>query len=200
MFSIAFGLLLCYDLCDLPAKVGDTVEYNDIYNENGQPTGRVHRRGTPWRSGEYGLVVCVWVYDGDGNVLLTRRAKGKSFAGTWENSGGAAKAGENSRQAIARELFEETGIRAEEGEFEFLYSDKDSHTLYDFYCLKRSVPLEKIVLLPGETDSAKWASFAQVHEMIRKGNICRIIAHQFLRQEQALKDRQNIQDESVNFG
>ena len=194
MFSIAFGLLLCYDLCDLSAKDGDTVEYNDIYNEKGQPTGRVHRRGTPWRNGEYGLVVCVWVYDGCGNVLLTRRAKGKSFAGTWENSGGAAKAGETSRQAVARELFEETGIRAEEAEFEFLYSDKDSHTLYDFYCLKRSVPLEDIVLLPGETDGAKWASFAQVHEMIQKGNICRIIAHQFLRQEQALKDRQNVQD------
>ena len=72
---------------------------------------------------EYGLVVCVWVYDGAGHVLLTRRAKEKSFAGTWENSGGAAQAGETSRQAVARELFEETGIRAEEGEFELLGSD-----------------------------------------------------------------------------
>ena len=188
MISIAFGLLLCYDLL---RKDGDTVEYNDIYNEKGQPTGRVHCRGTPWRSGEFGLVVCVWVYDGNGNVLLTRRAKGKSFAGTWENSGGAAKAGETSRQAIARELFEETGIRAGEEEFEFLYSDRDSHTLYDFYCLKRVVGLEEIVLQPGETDGVKWVNFSQVHEMIRKGSICRIIAHQFLKQEQALKDRQN---------
>ena len=194
MLAIAFRRVLCYDLNDLRGKDGDTVEYNDIYNENGQLTGRVHRRGTPWHHGEYGLVVCVWVYDGSGNVLLTRRAKGKSFAGTWENSGGAAKAGETSRQAIARDLFEETGIRAEEGEFEYLCSDKDSHTLYDFYCLKRTVPLEQIVLLPSETDGAKWASFPQVHDMIRKGNICRIIAHQFLRQEQALKDRQNTQD------
>ncbi len=171
------------------------MEYNDIYNEYGQPTGCVHRRGTPWKNGEYGLVVCVWVYDGRGNVLLTRRAKGKSFAGTWENSGGAAKAGETSRQAIARELFEETGIRAEETEFEFLYSDKDGHTLYDFYCLKRRTPVEQVVLLPGETDAVKWASFQQVHDMIRRGNICKIIAHQFLRQEQALKDRQNAQEQ-----
>ena len=98
------------------------MEYNDIYDENRQLIGKVHRRGTPWKKGEYGLVVCVWVYDGEGKLLLTRRAKGKSFAGTWENSGGAAKAGENSRQAIARELFEETGIRAEEEEkiIEFL--------------------------------------------------------------------------------
>ena len=96
---------------------GERMEYNDVYDEKRRWTGRVHRRGTPWRRGEYGLVVCVWVYDGKGNLLMTRRAKGKSFAGTWENSGGAAKAGETSRKAIARELFEETGIRAAEDQF-----------------------------------------------------------------------------------
>jgi len=170
------------------------MEFNDIYDENRQLTGRVHRRGSAWKPGEYGLVVCVWVYDGEGKLLMTRRAKGKSFAGTWENSGGAAQAGETSRQAIARELFEETGIRAEESEFEHIGSDKDNHTLYDFYCLKRRLPIEDVVLLPGETDDAKWVSFAQVHEMIKKREICRIIAHQFQRQERILRLKQNAQD------
>ena len=80
------------------------MEYNDVYDAQGRLTGKVHRRGTPWKEGDFGLVVCVWVYDGRGNLLMTRRAKGKSFAGTWENSGGAAKAGETCRVAIAREL------------------------------------------------------------------------------------------------
>ena len=170
------------------------MEYNDIYDENRQFTGRVHRRGTSWKTGEYGLVVCVWVYDGKGKLLLTRRAPGKSFAGTWENSGGAAKAGESSRQAIARELYEETGIRAEEAEFELMCSDKDAHTLYDFYCLHRQVAIEDIRLLPGETDDVQWATFEQIHEMIRKKQICRIIAGQFLRQEPMLKIKQIAQD------
>ena len=165
------------------------MEFNDIYDENRQLTGRVHQRGTPWKSGEYGLVVCVWVYDGRGHILLTRRAKGKSFAGTWENSGGAAKAGETSRQAIARELFEETGIRAEEDEFELLDTDVDRNTIYDFYCLRRSVAIKDIVLLPGETDGVQWASFGKIHWMIRTGKICRIIGHQFRRQEKMLKLR-----------
>ncbi len=164
-----------------------TLEYNDVYNENRQPTGRVHRRGSAWKPGEYGLVVCVWVYDGKGKVLLTRRAKGKSFAGTWENSGGAAKAGETSRQAIARELFEETGIRAEESEFQLLSQGKDGHAIYDFYCLHRQVKLEDIVLLPGETDDVRWASFNEVHAMIRRKQICHIIAGQFIRQEPMLR-------------
>lgn len=168
---------------------GSAVEFNDIYDENRCLTGRVHQRGTPWKPGEYGLVVCVWVYDGRGHLLLTRRAPGKSFAGTWENSGGAAKAGETSRSAIARELFEETGIRAEEAEFELLDSDRDRNTFYDFYCLKRQVPLKDIVLLPGETDDVMWASFGKVHWMVRAGKICKIIGHQFNRHEKQLRLR-----------
>ena len=167
------------------------MEYNDIYDRNRQRTGRLHRRGTPWKNGEYGMVVCVWVYDGRGRVLLTRRAPGKSFAGTWENSGGAVKAGENSRQAIARELFEETGIRAAEAEFELIDSGRDGNTHYDYYCLKRDVSLDQIVLLPGETDDVMWATFPQVHELIREGQICRVIGSQFRRQEQLLLDRQD---------
>ena len=165
------------------------MEWNDIYDENRELTGRVHRRGTPWLEGEYGVVVCVWVYDGRGHMLLTRRAKGKSFAGTWENSGGAVKAGEDSRQAIARELFEETGIKAAPEEFEFLDTDQDRNIFYDHYCLKRRVRLRDIVLLPGETDDVMWASFGKIHWMIRTGKICRIIGNQFLRQEPALRLR-----------
>ena len=165
------------------------MEWNDIYDENRQLTGKVHKRGTRWLPGEYGLVVCVWVYDGRGHFLLTRRAKGKSFAGTWENTGGAVQAGETSLQAVARELFEETGIHAEPEEFELLVSDKDRNVFYDHYCLRRDVPIKDIVLLPGETDDVQWASFAKIHWMIRTRKICRIIAQQFLRQEEALRLR-----------
>ena len=170
------------------------MEYNDIYDENRRPTGRLHRRGTRWRKGEFGLVVCVWVYDGKGNLLLTRRAPQKSFAGTWENSGGAAKAGETSRQAIARELFEETGIRAQEEEFELLESGRDGNTFYDYYCIKRSPALSEIVLLPGETDDVKWVTMDECYGMVQSKALCKIIGQQFLRQAPKLKIRQDHQD------
>ena len=121
---------------------------------------------------------------------MTQRAPEKSFSGTWENSGGAAQAGETSRQAIARELFEETGIRANPDAFELLDSRRDRDAFFDFYCLKDSTPLEKIVLLPGETSAVKWVTFREIHQMIRKKQICRIIARQFLRQERQLRERQ----------
>jgi len=163
------------------------MEFNDIYDENRRVTGRLHRRGSRWHKGEYGLVVCVWVYDGQGKILMTRRAPGKTYAGTWENSGGAAKAGETSLQAIVRELYEETGIQARPEEFKLLESAKDNIAFYDHYCLRRATPLSEIVLLPGETDDAKWVTFDEIHEMIRQKQICSIIAKQFLRQEPMLK-------------
>lgn len=169
------------------------MEYNDIYDKYRKPTGRVHLRGTPWGKGEYGLVVCVWVCDGEGNILLTRRAPEKSFAGTWENSGGAAQAGETSRQAIARELFEETGIRASEEEFQLIGSGIDRNAHFDYYTLIRNTPLEQIVLLPGETDGAQWVTFQEVHRLIEEKKICRIIARQFQMQEKLIPGWQNAQ-------
>ena len=170
------------------------MEYNDIYDIDRNLTGRIHLRGDRWKKGEYGLVVCVWVHDGKGKLLLTRRAPEKSFPGTWENSGGAAKAGETSLQAIVRELREETGIQAKPETFELLGCGRDGNTHYDYYCLLAPVPIESVVLLPGETDDAKWVSFSQVHEMIARKEICRVIAKQFEKQEQDLLVRQSAQD------
>ena len=167
------------------------MELNDIYDAQRNLTGRVHRRGTRWRKGEYGLVVCVWVYDGTGKVLMTRRAPEKTVPGTWENSGGAAKAGETSLQAIVRELREETGIEARPEEFELIDSGTDASTHYDYYCLKRNIPIEQVILQPGETDDAKWVTLPEIHQMIADKKICRVIAHQFLRQEKYLLQRQN---------
>ena len=163
------------------------MELNDIYDKDRVKTGRLHRRGTPWRKGEYGLVVCVWVYNGKGELLLTRRAPEKSFPGTWENSGGAAKAGEDSLRAIIRELAEETGIKATKEEFSLLESARDKSCHYDFYTLYRDIPIEQVILQPGETDGAQWATFEKIHEMIDSGQICRIIGKQFIKHEPILK-------------
>ena len=131
-------------------------------------------------------MVCVWVYDGKGKVLLTRRAPEKSFAGTWENSGGGAQAGEESLQAITRELYEETGIQAQPEEFKLLCTGRDRIAHYDFYALKRSSDT-KIILQPGETDNYRWASYDEVEEMIKMKMICNAIAKQFHRQRPLLE-------------
>ena len=168
------------------------MEYNDIYTADRRLTGKLHLRGEKWNPGEYGLVVCVWVYDGLGNILMTKRAPGKSFAGTWENSGGVAQAGETSLQAIVRELHEETGILASPEEFELIDTTQDSTAFFDHYRLCKQIPLEQIVLLPGETCDVKWVSIDEAYKMVERREICDVISKQFLRHAPLLQKQQNI--------
>lgn len=60
-------------------------------------------------------VVAGVVRDARGRILLARRTRGRDLAGLWEFSGGKVEPGETPEQALARELQEELGIRAEIG-------------------------------------------------------------------------------------
>lgn len=169
------------------------MEWNDIYDAQRNLTGGRHRRGESWGEGEYGLAVCCWVYDGRGNVLLTRRAPEKSFPLTWENSGGAAQAGETSRQAMSRELFEETGIFVPEEEFEFLETTRNDWAFFDHYCVCRQTPLEQIRLQPGETVDAQWVSIDRACQMAQQQQMCQVIAQQLFHFAPLLRAKQTAQ-------
>ena len=56
------------------------------------------------------LVVAGVLVDGDGRLLLGRRAAGKSFAGYWEFPGGKVEKNETPEGALVRELREELSI------------------------------------------------------------------------------------------
>ena len=69
------------------------------------------------KDGEYHLTVLGVVARPDKTFLITKRVMTKAWApGWWEVSGGAAQAGEASRDAVLREVKEETGLDASEAE------------------------------------------------------------------------------------
>lgn len=164
------------------------MELVDVYDAKRQKTGKVHRRGQRLPKGEYILVACVWVSDGHGRILVTLRSPEKNASpNTWENSGGGAKAGETSREAIVRELWEETGIRAGEDEFVLLETDQSRDTFFDFYFLEHPVDIKDIVLQPGETVGAKWVTLEEMSQMIRQGIVAQPIARRFRRHREILE-------------
>jgi 8-oxo-dGTP diphosphatase len=55
-------------------------------------------------------VVAAALIDGEGRILLQRRAEGRAMAGLWEFPGGKVEAGERPEEALARELEEELGV------------------------------------------------------------------------------------------
>ena len=62
------------------------------------------------------LLVTAAVLIENGRVLVTQRPAGKHLAGLWEFPGGKVEADEDPRAALARELYEEVGIRADVGD------------------------------------------------------------------------------------
>lgn len=101
------------------------MELWDIYDSNKQPTGRTMKRND-WclRDDEYHLTVLGVVARKDGKFLITKRSMDKAWgAGWWEVSGGAAMAGETSKEAVLREVKEETGldVSAADGGYLFTY-------------------------------------------------------------------------------
>ena len=146
------------------------MEWNDIYDENRNLTGRVHRRGNQWKPGEYGVVVCVWVYDGAGHLLLTRRAKGKSFAGTWENSGGAVKAGETSRQGAEREFREELGVSLDLGGLRPTVTVNFGGGFDDFFIVRRDLDDAAFQLQAEEVAAVRWVTLPELLAMVDEGS------------------------------
>ena len=101
------------------------MELWDIYDSNKQRTGRTMKRND-WclKDGEYQLTVLGVVVRPDGKFLITQRVMTKAWApGWWEVSGGAAQAGEDSQDAVKREILEETGLDVTgcEGGYLFTY-------------------------------------------------------------------------------
>ena len=140
------------------------------------------------KPGEYGLVVCVWVCDGAGHLLLTKRApEKKSFPNTWENSGGSAWAGESSRQAIARELYEETGIRAEKEEL-ILFDHVITPRIFSDTYLLRLAEEPKIALQSTETVDYAWLTPAELLERCRADMVIGHLAERFARYAVMLED------------
>ncbi len=88
------------------------MERLDIYDQNGQPTGRVIDRGARLAAGDHILVVQLWIRDELGQYLIQQRAHHLVDApGIWATTAGHVQAGEDSRSAALRELDEEMGLQ-----------------------------------------------------------------------------------------
>lgn len=151
------------------------MELWDVYDENRTPLGRTVRRGDRMKKGEYHLVVFAWVFNSSGQLLLTQRAPEKSFPNKWDPTGGAVQAGETSLQAVQRELFEETGIRAALSEFERIdtYRRAGKNDICDVYFLRKDVALDELVMQEGETCGAMWVSRQEFERMIAQDRVAK---------------------------
>ena len=77
------------------------------------------------KPGEFHLTVLGVLMRPDGKYLITRRRMDKEWAaGWWEVPGGGVRAGEDSLDAVIREIKEETGVDVTEAEGGYAFSYK----------------------------------------------------------------------------
>lgn len=153
------------------------MELWDIYDENKQRTGRTMQRND-WhmQPGDYHLTVLGVVQHTDGRFLITRRVMTKAWApGWWEVSGGAAQAGEDSADAVKREIFEETGLDVNGWKGGYLFSykrenpDEGDNYFVDIYRFTGDFAEQDIRLQQGETDGYRLATLEEIQAIAKDG-------------------------------
>lgn len=148
-----------------------SVEYWDVFDQNGRKTGKKVQRGTEvLKPGEYHLVVHIWVVSSDGRILIQRRSsERKLMPGEWAATGGAAISGESSFEAAKRELAEELGLKRSRETLVKLLRLKRKNSFLDIWVTTCDLPAEDLVLQKSEVDTAKWVKRQELDRMIRNG-------------------------------
>lgn len=153
------------------------MEYWDIYDANKQKTGRTMKRND-WilQDGEYHLSVLGVVARSDGRFLITKRVMTKAWApGWWEVSGGAALAGEESEDAVKREVLEETGIDVSNAEGGYMFSyhrenpGKGDNYFVDIYRFVMDFDEKDIKIQTEEALDFKIATHEEIKELAAQG-------------------------------
>ena len=167
-------------------KNGDVkahMEYLDIIEENGQPTGEIVSRETAHRDGILHRTAHVWVIRrnaGSYDILLQKRSPEKdSFPGLFDtSSAGHIPAGEEPLPSALRELYEELGIEAAPDALQYagtfriqyeksfhghLFRDNEFTTVFVY---SQPVDISTLTLQKSEVDEVCWFDLDDVWDEI----------------------------------
>lgn len=146
------------------------MEKRDLYNKDKQLTGKTIYKGQPIPKGYYILVVLIYIQNSNGEFLIQKRSKIKN--GLYAGTGGHAKTGESSVQAICTEVKEEIGLDLNVKDLQLYYSgmsDK-SRVFWDDYYIKMDISdIEKLKIQEEEVESVHWFSKEEIIELNNNG-------------------------------
>ena len=153
------------------------MEMWDIYDADKIKTGRLMKRND-WclKDGEYHLTVLGVIKRPDGKFLITQRVMTKAWApGWWEVSGGAAQAGEESFDAVKREVYEETGIDVSDADGGYVFTYKRENPgegdnyFVDVYRFIKDVSDEDVHIQTEEALGYRFVTKEEIENIAAKG-------------------------------
>ena len=151
------------------------MEYWDIYDKDGNFTGRKKGKYEKWDKDEYHLATEVWVINSKKQILIQQRSeKCQLLPGIWALTTGRVVSGETTRQGCIRELKEELGIEAKEEECNLVKSLLKNRLgmIWDIYFLRKDVELEDVTLQKEEVSRVKLVNTGEFRDMLKEGIMC----------------------------
>lgn len=144
----------------------------DIYDCNRKKKGYVKVRGRDrLEPGEFIIGVGALLINSDQKILISKRTMNKDrYPGYWELNGGGVAQGEESADAVVREIKEELGINLNKEKGFLLKTFKNDYKFFDLWAFKVDVELQDLVLAEKEVEEVEWVDFDKIEEL-KKQNI-----------------------------
>ncbi len=163
------------------------MEYLDIVNEKGIPTGEIISREIAHQNGIRHRTAHIWVIrevNHRTEVLLQQRSFDKDcFPGLLDtSSAGHIQAGDMPLDSALRELKEELGINAEKndltfiGTFPILYEREFHNRLFkdneisNVFLYEKEIDIQKLTIQKEELEAIGWYDLNQTIEMVKNKN------------------------------
>ena len=142
----------------------------DLLDEKGREIGRTMQKGEPIPEGLYHKGADVWIVNAKHQILIQKRSPKKRLSpNVWAMTGGSVIIGETSLQTIARETFEELGIRLNLQNVHFMKNYCVDEVWLDEYRIRQEVDLNDILMQEDEVCDVKWATYAEIEELLETG-------------------------------
>ncbi len=150
---------------------GEGYELIDIFDADRRPAGYVKLRDTAIEPGDYYQVAHAWVVDRAGRCLMSRRHPQKTYGLLWECTGGGVIAGEDTREAAARELSEELGLSLPPARAEKALTFQTDRAFCDVYLFRAEPALTQLALQPEEVVDARWMTGDEIARALADGTM-----------------------------
>lgn len=147
------------------------MEIWDLYDIDRQKTGKTMSKSEKFPEGKYySLRLHLCLFNSKGQMLIQQRDHSKKhWPDLWDLTlSGGSIAGENSTQALAREVKEELGLDLDLSNERPAFTLNHDTAFDDYYLIEKDIDLKDIHFDDGEVQAVKWATESEILEMIEK--------------------------------
>lgn len=143
------------------------MEKRDLYDINGNLTGKTIYINEPVPKDKRISVVLVFIENSKGEFLVQKRSAIKT--GTFGFTGGHPKSGETIIQGMQTEIKEELGLTVSASELKLINSGIDDECFYNIYYMKKDIDISSLTIQKEEVDFVKWFTIDEINSLIKNG-------------------------------